>query len=350
MKRLICAAVATLLVFMPVTMVHAWGVEGHEAVGALAQSLLSDATKAQVQALLGTETLASVSNWADPIKFTTRKETYNWHFVDIPLSEAGFLHDRDCFRPEDTQHPGSATDHNNCVVDRITMFKQDLADPTKTADQKLEALKFIVHFVGDIHQPFHAVGDKRGGNDNHITEFGQTNCGSGGHSSPCNLHSAWDTGMIMHAGLDVNAYVQHLKDVIATNHLTAGGTPEDWANESHAAGGPAWIDNGGVLDDAYYGTNIQVADKRLALAGLRLAALLEDVFGGTPPPPPAQAAVATRNVRLRRDPSSAHTALETIQKGATVTLQEPGKTNNYYHVKAADGKEGWVYSRYVQLQ
>jgi len=62
--------------------------------------------------------------------------------------------------------------------------------------------------------------------------------------------------------------------------MTASGNPADWANESHAAGQTAWIDNGGVLDDAYYNTQIQVVDKRLALAGLRLAALLEDVFSG----------------------------------------------------------------------
>ena len=86
-------------------------------------------------------------------------------------------------------------------------------------------------------------------------------------------------------------------------------------------------------------------DSRLALAGLRLAALLENVFGGSTP-----TGVTTRNLRLRPDASSAHKAIETIQKGATVALVEAGKTNNYYHVKAADGKAGWVLAKYVKLQ
>jgi hypothetical protein len=322
---------------------HGWGAQGHHIIARIALSRMTAPAKAATQDLLGGDDFIAASTWADEVR-SARPETYNWHFVDIPRSSASFDDGRDCFLPADT-HPGAATDHMNCVVDRITFFKQVLADTTKTPTEQQEALKFIVHFVGDVHQPFHAVGDARGANDNLITEFGSAQCGS----RPCNLHSAWDSGMINHTGMDMNAYAQHLQQLITANHMTASGNPADWANESHAAGQTAWIDNGGVLDDAYYSAQIQVIDQRLALAGLRLAALLEDVFG-TPPAPPAQGAVATRNVRLRPDPSTAHTALETIQKGATVTLKEPGKTNNYYNVKAADGKEGWVYSRYVQLQ
>ena len=341
MKKLICVAAAMLLVFMPAT-VQAWGPEGHEVVGTLAQAMLSDKAKAGVQAILGTATLASVSNWADQIR-QARQETYNWHFVDIPRSAAGFDDGRDCFLPTDS-HPGAATDHMNCVVDRITYFKQVLADTTKTPTERQEALQFIVHFVGDVHQPFHAVGDARGGNDNLITEFGSTHCGS----RPCNLHSAWDSGMITHTGMDVNAYTQHLQQLITANHMTASGNPADWANESHAAGQTAWIDNGGVLDEAYYNTQIQVVDTRLALAGLRLAALLEDAFAGQPNP--TQTGSLTRKLKLRPDASSAHKAIETIQKGATVTLLETNETNNYYHVTAADGKAGWVLAKYVKLQ
>jgi nuclease S1 len=341
MKKLICVVAAMLLVFMPAT-VQAWGPEGHEIVGTLAQAMLSDRAKAGVQLILGTATLASVSNWADQIR-QARQETYNWHFVDIPRSATTFDDSRDCFLPNDA-HPGAATDHMNCVVDRITFFKQVLTDMTKTPTERQEALQFIVHFVGDVHQPFHAVGDARGGNDNLITEFGSTQCGT----RPCNLHSAWDSGMITHTGMDVNAYTQHLQQLIMANHMTASGNPADWANESHAAGQTAWIDNGGVLDDAYYNTQIQVVDTRLALAGLRLAAVLEDVFGGGVNP--TQTGSATRNLKLRPDASSAHRAIETIQKGATLTLLETNQTNNYYHVTAADGKAGWVLARYVKLQ
>ncbi len=360
MKKLLCLATAMLIVFAPAR-VQAWGPEGHEIVGTIAESMLTDTAKTGVHSILAAgDTLASVANWADQIR-NSRQETYNWHFVDIPRSAAGFDDGRDCFLPNDS-HPGAATDHMNCVVDRITYFKQILADKTADPTARQEALKFLVHFVGDVHQPFHAVGDGRGANDNKITEFGSAQCGG----RPCNLHAAWDSGMITHTGMDTNAYSQHLQQLISANHIAASGTPADWANESHAAGNAAWIDNGGLLDDTYYNAQIQVIDQRLALAGVRLAALLEDIFGTSGPGPnpnpnpspnpnpnpnlTGQTAVATRNVNLRPDASTANSPLETIQKGATVTLLESGKTNGYYHVKAADGKEGWVYSRYVKLQ
>ncbi len=135
MKKMICVAAAMLLVFMPAT-VQAWGPEGHEIVGTLAEAMLSNTAKAGVQSILGTATLASVSNWADQIR-QARQETYNWHFVDIPRSAATFDDARDCFKPTDT-HPGAATDHINCAVDRITFFKQVLADTTKTATERQE--------------------------------------------------------------------------------------------------------------------------------------------------------------------------------------------------------------------
>jgi nuclease S1 len=343
MKKIVSAIAVTLLMLLP-TNLSAWGFEGHEVVGALAESMLSDAAKAGVRSVIGDATLFSIANWADQIR-SQRDETYNWHFVDIPRSAAGFLESRDCFLPTNT-HAGAATDHMNCVVDRITFFKQVLANPAASPTDREEALKFIVHFVGDIHQPFHAIGDELGGNLIHITEFGSTQCGT----RPCNLHGAWDTGMIAHTGMDRDTYVQHLKQLIASAHLTAGGKAEDWANESHAAGNAAWLDQNGVVDDAYYNAQIQVVDKRLALAGLRLAALLEDVFGSPVNPPPAQTGVASRNVNLRPDPSTTQPKIETLRKGDQVTLLDPDPVNGFYHVEAASGKQGWVYAHYVKIQ
>ena len=348
MKRL-ASSVAISIAFLLPPALLAWGPEGHEVVAALAQSLLSDPAKAGVQSVIGNSTLSSVSNWADQVR-SQRDETYNWHFVDIPKSAASFSEDRDCFLPTNG-HAGAATDHHNCVVDRITLFKQILADTTRAPQDRQEALKFIVHFVADVHQPFHAVGDEAGGNRVLITEFGSTQCNG---NRPCNLHGAWDSGMIEHTGMNRDAYVQHLQQFIGATHLVASGNPGDWANESHLAGQTAWLDDGGVIDDAYYNTQIQVVDKRLALAGLRLAALLEDVFGSpTPPVTPlasGQTAIATRNVNLRPDASTAHAPRETLHKHDQVTLVDPASTNGFYHVRAADGKQGWVYGHYMKIQ
>ena len=346
MRRML-TAVVVVAVLMPGPLLG-WGPEGHRVVGALAESRLSAATKTAVHKLIGTSTLSSVSNWADSIR-DDRDETYNWHFVDIPKSVATFSDPRDCFLPTDT-HAGAATDHQNCVVDRIIFFKQVLSDTTKTKDERTEALKFIVHFVGDVHQPFHAVGDERGGNLVHITQFGATTCFQG---KPCNLHMAWDSGLIEHTGMNPDAYVAHLQQLITNAHLTASGNPEDWANESHGAAQAAWIDDGGTVDQGYYNAQIPTVDKRLALAGLRLAALLEDVFGSNAPVEPettGQIFVATRNVNLRPDPSTAHTPLETLHKGDEVTLLEAAAVTGFYHVRGADGEQGWVYARYVKAK
>ena len=85
---------------------------------------------------------------------------------------------------------------------------------------------FVVHFVGDIHQPFHAVGDARGGNEISVTLFGQERCTRSG----CNLHAVWDDGLIQHAGLAQAAYVNHLEQLICDEGLSASGSAEDWAN------------------------------------------------------------------------------------------------------------------------
>jgi hypothetical protein len=128
MKRLSSFVVVSIAFLLPAALL-AWRPEGHEVVAALAESLLSDTAKSGVQPVIGNATLASVSNWADQVR-SQRDETYNWHFVDIPKSAAGFSEDRDCFLPTNS-YAGAATDHYNCVVDRITLFKEILADTSK---------------------------------------------------------------------------------------------------------------------------------------------------------------------------------------------------------------------------
>jgi hypothetical protein len=159
-------------------------------------------------------------------------------------------------------------------VDRIDIFKKVLSDSKAPPDDRIEALKFLVHFVGDVHQPFHAIGEAAGGNGIAVTEFGSTQCGR--HS--CNLHGAWDSGLIQHTGMGRDEYVAHLEKLISDEHLTASGSPEDWANESHGYAQSAWLAYGAQIDEVYYQKEIKVADRRLALAGLRLAAILNEAF------------------------------------------------------------------------
>jgi hypothetical protein len=266
-------AVVAVILCIPIPS-FAWGPEGHKIVAEIARIHLSPAASQQVRELLGNEDLAAVSTWADEIR-KDRPETYGWHFVDIPLSASGFLQTRDCFYV-DEKHPAANNDHHNCVVDRIEMFERVLADKKAPIEQRREALKFVVHFVGDVHQPLHAAGEARGGNDIHVVLFGSADCGG----RPCNLHWVWDGGLIEHTQRSEASYVTYVADLIAHGNLKvhAGGTPEQWANESFRLAHQVWVQDGGAVDEAYFQKNIGIVNERLALAGLRLARVLNEAL------------------------------------------------------------------------
>ena len=262
------SAIFVLLISSPL---FAWGPKGHRIIAQVARAHLSQRARYQIQDLLGNDDLASVSTWADEIR-PQRPETFGWHFVDIPLNSSGFDEQRDCYRPNEKNDRGN--DHHNCVVDRIVIFEQVLGDKRASKTDRVEALKFLVHFVGDIHQPLHAIGEARGGNDIHVTEFGSAKCGS----RPCNLHSAWDFGLLEHAARSDEQYTADLEQLISRQHLKPDGTPENWANESFRFAKRAWLNQGGEVNEAYFRKNIAIVNERLALAGIRLARVLNDVF------------------------------------------------------------------------
>ena len=266
-----------LLALLPVQLL-AWGPKGHAIVADIAASRLTPATKQNLQLLLGADSLASIASWADSVR-KDRDESYDWHFVDIPKDAAGFSEERDCFRPQD-KHKDALTDHHNCVVDRIEMFQKILGDEKASRADRVEALKWLVHFVGDLHQPLHAIDEARGGNDIKLAVFGSPKCGD----YDCNLHWAWDTLLLEHTGYSEEEYVGRLNTLIAQKHLEnqSGGTPVDWANESHLQARHIMEAKPAAIDDAYYQANIELVNQKLALAGLRLATLLNDTLGKAP--------------------------------------------------------------------
>ncbi len=104
----------------------------------------------------------------------------------------------------------------DCAVDRITYWEQRAADRTLDRADRATALKFVVHFIGDLHQPFHALGVGRGGNDVLVRVFGAANCSNDpAKPFPCNLHSVWDSRLIARRALDDAAYVAVLEKLIA---------------------------------------------------------------------------------------------------------------------------------------
>ena len=265
----------TILILFLCAPAFAWGPKGHRVVADIARDHLSASARRAIVDLLGSDDLAEISTWADGIK-RQRPETNAWHFVDIPWNADGFNEQRDCYHA--TSHSlSSLGDHHNCVVDRIAMFEAVLADKRASRADRVEALKFVVHFVADVHQPLHAVGEARGGNDVHITQFGRTECGS----RPCDLHGAWDIGLIEHARRSEREHVSQLEEQISREYLDKKpeGTPEQWADESFRIAHTVWLQDGSAVDENYYRRNIPILDEQLARAGVRLAMLLNRALG-----------------------------------------------------------------------
>jgi S1/P1 Nuclease len=252
---------------------YAWGPEGHAIVAQIALDHLTPAARDKLQPLLGDTHLDAISSWPDQIR-SALPETAPWHYVDIPSTADGYLATRDC--PQD-----------NCIVAKILWFSKILGDPKQSRSAQLLALEFLVHFVGDLHQPFHALADARGGNDIPVTVFGAQQCGA----YACQLHGAWDSDLINHTGLDQYQYTAYLEEMIAGSHLEAGAEdPVQWANDSWKLAKEALVKPGANLDEPYYTMERPVIDRQLALAGLRLARLLNQDFlnqdlGGAPAVP-----------------------------------------------------------------
>jgi len=205
-----------------------------------------------------------------------RDESFAWHFVDIPKDAPSFSRERDCFRPLDT-HKNAQADHHNCVVARIEMFQKILTNESASRNDRLETLKWLVHFVGDLHQPLHTVKEARNGNDIKLPTFGSAKCSA----YDCNLHWTWDSLLIEHASFSEEEYVRRLNKLIEDEHLMdkAAGTPEDWANESHLQAREILEQKPAAIDEQYYRSHIDLVNHRLALAGLRLAAVLNQALG-----------------------------------------------------------------------
>lgn len=239
----------------------AWGPEGHRIVARIAQDRLSPEAKAAVAALLEKdESLASVASWADEYR-KVHTETFRWHFVNIPSQSNGYDATRDCA-------------NDDCVVARIYRFARVLGDRSQPRADRAMALKYLVHFIGDLHQPYHAFGDARGGNDIPVTVNGSKQCGE----YKCELHGVWDEEILRHLNVPEDAYVKSLETAIRKKKLSGSGFPEDWANESLQAGRLGWVNPNTEIGADYLKKQQPIVATRLELGGARLGDLLNQIF------------------------------------------------------------------------
>ena len=268
-----------------ISTLSAWGPQGHRLVALVAANHLTAIAKRNVTWLLGNETLETVASWADDYRGGVAQTGY-WHYVDIPADAKAYDRDRDCPR-----QPGTAAGSRNdvwrdCIVDRLLYNEQRLADAKLDRADRAVALKFVVHFVGDIHQPLHAAAVEAGGNGIQVRQFGTDNCSTDvARTTPCNLHGAWDVGLIQHRALDDRAFLKVLEGRVAGEGLLTrpSGTYAEWAMESLTLSNAIMLPQKGSVDEAYYGKNIGVIEERLALGGARLAQLLNRVLTARPP-------------------------------------------------------------------
>lgn len=251
MKRLGALVVAAILLLVTAPMAAAWGPQGHTVVGAVADARLSPAAHAEVSRLLAgeaTPTLAGVANWADQVR-PSRPETAPWHYADIAENNCQYV-------------PGINGDNGNNVIEAIRTQTAILGDTTKTDAERAEALKFVVHFVGDIHQPMHdAYSRDRGGNDIPLTYNGRRT----------NLHSVWDSGLLGTRGLNDTQYTQLIQGLPAPD---LGGTdPAGWAQDTCQIAVGVYPSTS-TIGAEYTNQYRPVAEGQLRLAGERLARLI----------------------------------------------------------------------------
>jgi len=247
---MISLSIGYLLVVYPA---FGWWAEGHQIVAAIAAQRLNPKAKAALEAILPAgQTLESIAAWADEIRME-RKETGPWHYIDIPTGAQRGDWSKYC--------PAEG-----CVATAI---------PKR--EQRDEALRFLVHFIGDMHQPLHA-GERNdhGGNLVKVTFEGQ----------PLNLHAAWD-GKLLEAWFkqDPKALAKLREGAPASEReALAAGSLDDWLWQSQAAArdavyAPLDRCQCTTLDQAYLEQAIPVLRLQLLRAGERLGRVLNETLG-----------------------------------------------------------------------
>lgn len=273
---------AALLAASPAAL--AWSALGHRLVGAIAERHLDPAAEAQVRALLAGEpdpTLAGVAYWADALRNDDPprfKATSRWHYINARGGGCDFDLARDC--PD-----------GGCVVAQIERQRVILADRTQPREARRDALKFLVHLVGDAHQPMHA-GDRTdaGGNQYQISlatalepeAYARDKYVDGVMGT--NLHSVWDYYILGAAGLSLPQYARKL-DALPwpPSNEAPLFAPMAWAREScRLVEARHLYPDGHKLDDGYLDAMRPLAEQRIRQAAWRLASILNDALGQQP--------------------------------------------------------------------
>jgi hypothetical protein len=311
-KKFLAVTICVAAYFACVPAGWAWGCRGHEVVAALAEKHLTPEAKQALLALLaanpidpqlkrycgerGLDPIVDAATWADDER-NREPTTAPWHFIDIPLGSTQGAAAKYC---------GAGGCVTKAIVEQLAILKDRTAPATKRAS----ALRFIIHFVGDLHQPLHGITNSdRGGNCVPL-QYLQRRPHERNNSYTPNLHHIWDTEIpeSQMQGADAGEFANTLDTMFASSYVEwqAGGMQLDnWAWESHehaadtaygALGTPIAVEAdvpvNSCADDNNIGQRMlhkhivvgmtyrdqagSVSEERLAQAGVRLAMILNE--------------------------------------------------------------------------
>ena len=232
-----------------------WGKIGHRVVGKIAETIITEKTKNEINKILDGESIAMVSTWADEKRSDPKFDKYGiWHYVNMPLDK-------------------SYSQANHTQENIVTVIKKStklLKSNSLSKEEKKFYLKFLIHLVGDIHQPLH-VGraEDRGGNDIKVKFFYKKS----------NLHSVWDSDMINNYRISYTEFSYHLININDSKNFIIGDA-EVWANESQALVKDIYstVKSGDRLGYEYIYLNFPIVKQRLYEGGIRLGYLLNEIF------------------------------------------------------------------------
>jgi hypothetical protein len=257
MKKIILAFALIGIAFL----FGSWGFFGHKTVATIAENHLTPEAKTAIKTFLGNESLVDVASWADEVRNQPEyKNTAGWHFVNLPLglSRGKF---KDSIRRI----------KNENLLTALALNESIIRDSAATKTQKIVALKFIVHLVGDAHQPMHVSrAEDKGGNTIQVQFDGKGT----------NLHSLWDSRLLDHQGLSISQLSK--QDDVSKSKIRKWqrATPIDWLFESYKISSKLYeeVEQNNKLDEAYYQSHIGIVNKRIEMGGIRLAGVLNELF------------------------------------------------------------------------
>jgi hypothetical protein len=239
--------------------VLAWGQNGHRVTGAIAERYLSSKAQKAISKLLPGEDLAEASTYPDEMRSDPSvfwKKTANpWHYVTVPV---------------DKSYAEVGAPEEGDALTALNQFTLTLKNPKASLEDKQLALRFIVHIIGDLHQPLHVGnGNDKGGNDIKLEFFWQDS----------NLHRVWDSELMDKRQLSYTEWTTILSRKISAKQAKEWATadPQVWIKESSILRDKIYPSSDKISYDYLY-QNMPFVQQRLEMGGVRIAAYLNEVF------------------------------------------------------------------------